>query len=134
MSHVLSIIDYSTSDRCHVVPENAISVSISQSGIPVAGSEFNLICTVSEVISGLTNMPTAAWLDSNNMVITQDIAVSRSDNVSSSILRFNPLRTSLQQRYTCSGSIVSPALTDPVGVTTDSTFIIESMFNSDCYC
>ena len=134
MSHVLSIINCSTSDHCHVVPENAISVSISQSGIPVAGSEFNLTCTVSEVISGLTNMPTAAWLDSNNMEITQDTTVSRSDNVSSAILWFNPLRTSLQQRYRCSGSIVSPALPNPVRVTTDSTFIIESMFNSDCYC
>ena len=100
----------------------------------MAGSEFNLTCTVSEVISGLTNMPTAAWLDSNNMVIKQDMTVLRSDNVSSAFLRFNPLRTSLQQRYTCSGSIVSQALTNPVRITTDSTFIIESMFNSDRYC
>ena len=98
----------------------------------MAGSEFNLTCTVSEVISGLTDMPTAAWLDSNNMPMPAN--VSRSDNVSSAILQFNPLRTSLQQRYTCSGSIVSPALPNPVQVTRDSTFIIESMFNSDCYC
>ena len=74
---------------------------------------YNLTCTVSKTVGGLTNSPTATWT-SGGVALSNgnDITVSRTtDDISAtSMLTFNPLRTSHEARYICEGILTSPAL------------------------
>ena len=96
------------------VPPDPISAAINSSGSNVAGSEFTLTCSISEDISGLIAMPNAIWLnpDGGAVMPGNDITIVTpppSDRVVISTLTFNPLRTSHEGEYTCSGTITSPA-------------------------
>ena len=96
------------------VPFDPISASVNSSGSNEAGSEFTLTCTISEDISGLVAMPTAIWLnpDGGPVMPGNDITIATpppSDRVAITTLTFNPLKTSHDEEYTCSGTITSPA-------------------------
>ncbi len=97
-----------------IVPMNSTSLDVSQSGSTVAGSEFTWTCSVSETISGFTNMPSAVWLLADNNVPVPSggditITTTRSNNTATAILNFNPLRTSHGAVYLCRGTLMSPA-------------------------
>lgn len=85
---------------------------MSSSGIPRAGMIYNLTCTVSK-IRGLINSPIATWTTGGVAVISRNgitISVNRTGTATLSTLTFNPLRTFQNGRYSCNGTLVSPAL------------------------
>ena len=115
------------------VPSDPINATVTRSGSSVAGSEFTLTCVISEAISGLANRPTAIWLntaDEERPVVSGDgitIATpSPGNNVARSTLTFNPLKTSHNRAYTCSGSITSLAENQPRTVSALETVTVQS--------
>ena len=73
---------------------------------------YNLTCTVTKTVSGLINSPTATWTIGEDAVSngTDITVVTMNGNVvSTSILIFDPLRTSHGAQYSCNGSLISPA-------------------------
>ena len=97
----------------------------------MAGSEFTLTCTVSEIISGFTNMPSAVWLlADNNAPVTSDdditITTTRSNNTARAILNFNPLRTSHGVPYRCRGTLMSPAQDDLIQIMIETNLDVQS--------
>ena len=114
------------------MPSNPITATVNTTGSTVAGSEFILNCIISETFSGLTDTPTAMWLDiaGGGVPVTSGngitIATSSTGGVVVTVLTFNPLRTSHDGTYRCSGSITSPADDDLMDVTTDINLIVQS--------
>ena len=88
------------------MPSPSIAMNISTSGSLIAGSEFNLTCVVSELFSGLTGIPMATW---SNAPPRGTVFTSSTDDMTTVVLRINPLRSSDPTSYTCSGSLFSPA-------------------------
>ncbi len=91
----------------------------------MAVSEFTLTCTVSEIIFGFTNMPSAVWLLAGTNVSVPSgggitITSTRSNNTATAILNFNPLRTSHSASFICRGLLMSPAQENPI-ITTKRT-------------
>lgn len=91
--------------------------SVARSGIAKAGTMYRLNCTVSKIIDGLINSPTATWTiggmavsNSNSLTVSATV----DDVLASSILTFDPLRTSHEGIYTCVGSLTSSALETPL--------------------
>ena len=101
---------------CIAVPSTAISIYISRSGSLVAGSEFTLSCVVSELVVGLTEMPSALWENFAGAQISSEVVLesSRTDGMAMAVLQFNPLKTSFSGGYTCRGTLVSPAKQTPL--------------------
>ena len=114
------------------VSSDPITATVNTTGSTVAGSEFILSCVVSKNISGLTDTPTAMWLNLNDggVPVTSGngitIATSNTDDVAVAVLTFDPLRTSHDGTYRCTGSITSPASDDSVDVITDINLDIQS--------
>ena len=113
------------------VPSDPISAAISSSGNNVAGSEFILTCTISEDITGLVAMPTAIWLnpDSEPVLPGNDITIATpppSDRVAITTLTFNPLKTSHNGEYTCSGTITSLAQEGTIAVSERGDVSVQS--------
>ena len=101
------------------MPPSVVTLTITESGSLVAGSECSLLCEISPTVSGLINSPTAVWTSNNS-----DSLVSSTGNMST--LTFLALRTSQGGSYTCVGRLVSPALTQPLEVPRTRTVIVES--------
>ena len=96
---------------------------MSESGPVEAGSAgLTLTCTVTEVISGLTSMPSAHWMGPSGPVTSgDDIVVTdnfSNDTTVTVTLSFSSLHTSHVGLYTCQGTVVSPAAVDDVTITT----------------
>ena len=73
-------------------------ISISATGVPTAGEEYNLTCHV--IVSAGT--PTIQWQYSNgNMVATGGDITVTSGSITTLILTFNPLHTSHGGEYIC---------------------------------
>ena len=110
-----------------IVPVDSLVVEtvVSEDGPVEAGSAgLTLTCTVSEVISGLTNMPSAHWsgpvTSADDIVVTETV---RNATTVSVALTFSSLHTSHAGQYTCQGTIVSPAAEDNITSTSDSISI-----------
>ena len=76
---------------------------------------YNLTCTVSKTVDGLTNSPTATWTDVSTGMAVSDgngitVSTATDDMMSSSTLTFDPLLTSHEGSFMCSGTLTSPAL------------------------
>ena len=107
-----------------LVPAGSLEVmtDVSEAGPVEAGSAgLTLTCTVTEVISGLTNMPSAHWMGPSGPVTSgDDIVVTETfsnDTTVTVTLSFSSLHTSHTGLYTCQGTIVSPAAVDDVTIT-----------------
>ena len=88
---------------------------MSSSGTARAGMTYNLTCTVFKTVDGLINSPTATWTNtSTGMAILNENGVTVSTTIdemrSTSILTFDPLRTSHQGSFDCGGTLTSPAV------------------------
>ena len=101
------------------VPADSLEVvtDMSEAGPVEAGSAgLTLTCTVTEVISGLTNMPSAHWMGPSGPVTSgDDIIVTETftnDTTVTVTLSFSSLHTSHAGLYTCQGTVVSPAAVD----------------------
>ena len=106
---------------CFTVPPNAITATNSSSGIARAGMSYNLTCTVSKTVDGLLNSPTATWTiggvavsDGNGITVS----TMSTETAAVSTLTFDPLRTSHDGRYSCDGTLTSPALDMPLSSST----------------
>ena len=114
------------------VSSDPITATVNTTGSTVAGSEFILSCVVSKNISGLTDTPTAMWLNLNDggVPVTSGngitIATSNTNDVAVAVLTFDPLRTSHDGTYRCTGSITSPASDDSVDAITDIDLDVQS--------
>ena len=107
------------------VPADPLEVvtDASEAGPVEAGSAgFTLTCTVTEVISGLTNTPSAAhWMGPSGPVTSRDDIVMTetfsNDTTVTVTLSFSSLHTSHAGLYTCQGTVVSPAAVDDLTIT-----------------
>ena len=106
-------------------------------GIARAGMIYNLTCSVSNAVDGLANSPIATWTTGGVTIYnSNNISVSNNMNNSTSTLTFNPLKTSHHGRYSCNGTLTSPALDTPVMYSTveelrvQSKCILYSLINS----
>ena len=106
------------------VPLGSVEIEmemVSDEGPVEAGSGgLTLNCTVSETISGLTNMPSALWVgpsgpveDGQSVTLTE----TTSDVTATLTLTFPSLLTSQGGEYTCQGTVVTPAGVDDVTIT-----------------
>ena len=101
-----------------IVPDGSLEVvtDVSEAGPVEAG--LTLTCTVTEVISGLTNMPSAHWMGPSGPVTSgDDIVVTETFSNATTVtvtLSFSSLHTSHAGLYTCQGTVVSPAAVDGV--------------------
>ena len=96
-----------------LVPPNAITATISESGTARAGMTYSLTCTVSKTVDGLINSPTATWT-TGGVAVTNGNGITVSTMATSetaiSILTFDPLRASHNGQYSCDGTLTSQAL------------------------
>ena len=106
------------------VPAGSLEVvtDMSEAGPVEAGSAgLTLTCTVTEVTSGLTNVPSAQWMGPSGPVTSgDDIVVTETfsnDMTVTVTLSFSSLHTSHAGLYTCQGTVVSPAAVDDVNIT-----------------
>ena len=98
------------------VPSNPISISIDASEVATAGQTHTLNCTVVK-IGGLINSPIVSWTTGGVPVGSGVSVVTTTGQLSTtSVLTFNPLRTSDGGNYMCEGSLTSPARGDPLTV------------------
>ena len=74
---------------------------------------YSLTCNVSKTVSGLTDSPTAMWT-TRGVAVTNGNRITVSgttgDTTVTSTLTFDPLRTSHEGSFVCSGTLTSPAL------------------------
>ena len=104
---------------------------VSEAGPVEAGSAgLTLACTVTEVISGLSNMPSAYWMGPSGLVTSGDeIVVTETfsnDTTFTVTLSFFSLHTSHAGVYTCQGTVASPAVADGVILISTSSKITVS--------
>ena len=95
------------------VPPNAITATVGSSGTAIAGMVYSLTCTVSKTVGGLINSPTVIWT-TGGVAVTNGNGITVSDATEdvaiTSTLTFDPLRTSHEDSFVCSGTLTSPAL------------------------
>ena len=91
-----------------------VAAGVSEVGPVEAGSgDLTLTCTVREVISGLTNMPSAHWktacgpvTSGESITLTETLRNATHFTVS---LSFSSLHASHAGQYMCQGTLVSQA-------------------------
>ena len=132
MSSALLSVSHDVMVLCEfLVPPGSITASVSQSGSMVAGSEFTLTCVITEVIPGLTNMPSAMWQRINSEPVTSrngiTLTTSRNDTSATAILNFNPLRASHDTVYTCIGYLATPTQREPLQAMNEAIFRVQSI-------
>ena len=98
----------------HTVPPDAITATVSNSsGTATAGMAYSLTCTVSKIVGGLTDSPTATWT-TGEVAVTNGSGITVKDTTGditvTSTLTFDPLQTSHEGSFVCTGTLTSPAL------------------------
>ena len=74
---------------------------------------YSLTCNVSKTVGGLTNTPTVMWTTGGEPVTNGNritVSGTTGDTTVTSTLTFDPLRTSHEGGFVCSGTLTSPAL------------------------
>ena len=96
----------------------------------MAGSEYNLTCVVSELIAGLTEMPSALWERLAGVQISSEVVLesSRTDGMAMAVLQFNPLKTSFSGGYKCRGTLVSASKLNPLQKTARNDVTVQSNY------
>ena len=114
-----------------LVPAGSVMAVVSRSGTARAGMVYNLTCTVSKAVDGLTNPPTATWMSGTGLMPVSNgngiTPSTSSDGVSTmSTLTFVPLRTSHNGAYMCVGSLNSPARHTPLMPSVEEELLVQS--------
>lgn len=114
------------------VPPTVLTASVRSSGTPRTGMIYNMTCMVSKTMNGLINSPTVTWTTghggvavSNRNGITVSTTMVTSDTVTST-LTFDPLKTSHNGGYSCGGTLISPALGEPLAPSVMVTLTVQS--------
>ena len=94
----------------------------------MAGSEYSLTCVVSELIAGLTEMPSALWERFAGAQIPSEAVQesSRTGGMAMAVLQFNPLKALSNGGYRCRGTLVSPAKQNPLEETAREDIRVQS--------
>ena len=74
---------------------------------------YSLTCNVSKKVGGLINSPTGIWTTGGEAVTNGNgitVSGTTGEMTVTSTLTFNPLRTSHEGSFVCSGTLTSPAL------------------------
>ncbi len=96
-----------------------VQVSPSSSGSPTTGSSYSLNCIALEQLTGLTGIPSTAWIGPGGEVvdstggITVGTPVSGGGAITTQVLTFSSMRTSYAGAYSCRATLESPALSVP---------------------
>lgn len=122
--------------QCCSVPDTSIETSISSIGLPVAGYNFTLVCTVT-LPEGLLGTPSVWWMDSDgqqirsagDIIIYDPVMSGRTTNLT---LYFDPIRTRDEDIYICMATVSSPA---HMGVlNASSAYNIDVQLSKNNYC
>ena len=93
---------------------------------------YNLTCNVSKTVDGLINSPTATWT-TGGVAVTNGNGITISslitDIASILILTFDSLKTSHNGRYSCDGTLTSPALEMELMYSSVETLQVQSEMN-----
>ena len=83
---------------------------------------------VSELIAGLTELPSALWERFAGVQISSEVVLesSRTDGMAMAVLQFIPLKTSFSGGYRCRGALISPAKLNPLEETASEDIRIQS--------
>ena len=100
---------------------------ISVEGMPIAGQQYSLNCSIIKVHRRFINSSTAQWIDSNDQPVTSTDGSIRETTTNTNhttihTITFSPLRTSHGGRYTCRGTAQSPFL-----MSTTTVFIAQNV-------
>ena len=97
--------------------------------MPVLGAAYSIECIAIELLEGLSNRPSLAWMDSSGQLVVPGDGINLIlDEVvgrTSLVLQFDALRTSQAQEYTCLSILYSPALTEPLNNSTRANVTIQ---------
>ena len=101
------------------VPDDAISIAISQDSEPIAGLQHRLYCNATKTYAGLSEDPMFTWYKDGAVVSGGDgisLVTTVSGTTETQTLTFDALRTSHTGDYTCEVSLSSPALNNSLTV------------------
>ena len=121
--------------QCCSVPDTSIETSVSSVGLPVAGYNFTLICTVT-LTEGLLGSPTVRWVNGNGQQIRSAGDIVLYDPVTYGLttnltLYFDPIRIRDEGSYMCMATVSSPA---HMGVlNASSMYLIDVQLSKNCY-
>ena len=118
------------------VPPNAITTTVGSSGTAIAGMVYSLTCTVFKIVGGLINSPIVIW-PTWWVAVTNGNGITVSDTIGdmavTSTLTFDPLRTSHEGSFVCSGTLTSPALDTVLMPSTTEELEIQSKTTTIVY-
>lgn len=120
--------------QCCSVPDTSIETSIDSIGLPVAGYNFTLVCTVI-LPDGLLGIPTVWWVNDDGHQIRSAGDIVLYDPVMSGLttnltLYFDPIRTRDEGSYTCMATVSSPAHMGVLNAT--SVYSIDVQLSKNC--
>ena len=100
-------------------------------GEPIAGKQYTIFCTVIFPV-GLTSPIFVQWYNSSGLIsnsseITVGAPLTSESNITSSI-RFNPLRTSHGDQFSCRAAVTSPAPPFSLTKSANVDIIVEGEF------
>ena len=102
------------------VPSRPLTVetAVSDTGPPLeaGNSGLTLTCTVTEVIQGLTEVPSAVWMTESGPVLSQYITGTVNATTAISTLSLLSLNTSHAGLYHCQGLLQTPAMDGDITV------------------
>ena len=105
-----------------VPPVNeTLDLNIFSKGNSTAGESISINCTVSEKVRGLVNSPQVTWIGQ----LGEHVEITGQ----SAIFSFHILKTSHGNKYTCQGSMDSPALSKPYVVTKEYSLTVNGKFH-----
>ena len=94
---------------------------------------YSLTCNVSKTVGGLINSPTVTWTtggEDGGVAVTNGNGITVSNTIfnetPASTLTFDLLKTSHNGRYSCDGTLTSPALETELMRSTVETFFVQS--------
>ena len=95
---------------------------------------YNLTCTVSKTVGGLSNPPIAVWTTGKGAPASTGnkttVFTTITDTEAISIMMFDPLMTSHEGIYICVGNLTSPALETPLMPSISEENHVQSKINS----
>ncbi len=111
-----------------------VTIVDDPSGIPNAGAEYTLVCTV-EVVVGLSVVPEVTWTDPNSTMVVSGGGINVTGpttvgNITTISLTFLSIYTSHRGEFTCTANITIPSVSIS-NVIGSSTFkvIVQGKYN-----
>ena len=108
------------------VPLDAVTLTISPVGCPIAGNMYQLICEVSLTVD-IRSTPVFSWLDSSGNAIMSASGITIGASSSTSLpISFDPLQVSSNGIYTCNATLYSLASSQPLIASTSIRITVQS--------